>query len=70
MKILITGFNPFLGESVNPSEQIALELSRSESGVQVFILPVEFKKSFEILEKEIEKNQPDFLIMIGQATGR
>ena len=50
MKILVTGFKPFLGEQMNPSEILANELARKFSEVQALILPVEFKKSFDILK--------------------
>lgn len=70
MKILVTGFKPFLGEKINPSEKLAEELSRSFNFVESSILPVEFGKSFEILNEKIRKTLPDYVIMIGQASGR
>ena len=38
--------------------------------VESFILPVEFKNSFEILKKQVAVTKPDYLIMLGQASGR
>jgi len=70
MKILVTGFKPFLGEKINPSEKLALELAREFNHVGAVILPVEFGKSFEILREQILESNPDFVIMIGQASGR
>jgi pyroglutamyl-peptidase len=71
MKILVTGFKPFLGEAINPSEMLALELSQSEENVESLILPVEFQNSFKFLKSNLDQNDlPDFLIMIGQASGR
>lgn len=70
MKILVTGFKPFLGEKINPSEKLALELSREFDHVESVILPVEFEKSFAILREKILGVNPDFVIMIGQASGR
>lgn len=69
MDILVTGYKPFLGESLNPSEMLANETKNLDS-VRTLVLPVEFKKSFEILKTELVKKTPDFLLMIGQASGR
>ncbi len=68
MKILVTGFKPFLGESVNPSELILNEIKHPN--IQTLILPVEFKSAFEILNTEIKNTNPDYVIMLGQASGR
>lgn len=70
MKILVTGFKPFLGEKINPSEMLALELAQNFVEVEALILPVEFGKSFEILKKHLIENSYDYLISIGQASGR
>lgn len=66
MKIMLTGFKPFLGQAINPSEKIVQEFSDLES----LILPVEFGKSFVLLRSAILQKPPDFLILIGQAGGR
>ena len=70
MKVLVTGFKPFLGEKINPSEMLALELAQNFPEVEALILPVEFKKSFEILKQKLNSNSYDYLISIGQASGR
>lgn len=70
MKILVTGFKPFLGERLNPSEMLANELEQNFSEVTSLILPVEFAHSFEVLRKHLEANSYNFLICIGQASGR
>ncbi|MFZ3230346.1 MAG: pyroglutamyl-peptidase I [Pseudobdellovibrio sp.] len=70
MKILISGFKPFLGEKINPSGKLALELQEKFPEVISVILPVEFKTSFYILEREIRNIEPDFVIMLGQSAGR
>lgn len=70
MKMLVSGFKPFLGQAINPSEILAVQLSEKFSEVQSVILPVEFENSFLILKGRIEKEKPDFLIMLGQASGR
>lgn len=70
MKILVTGFKPFLGESVNPSEQIAIHLQNLFPEVHSVILPVVYSECFQILESKVHQIRPDLLIMIGQAGGR
>ncbi len=70
MKILVTGFKPFLNEAINPSKKLASELSNKFSFVESLILPVEFQKSFELLKMKISAFNPDYLILFGQAAGR
>jgi pyroglutamyl-peptidase len=70
MKILVTGFKPFLGERINPSEMLATELAENFPEVSCLILPVEFKKSFDVLKSHLEKNNYDYLISLGQASAR
>ena len=70
MKILVTGFKPFLGEKINPSEMLAAELAKNFSEVTSLLLPVEFGKSFDILKNHLKDNTYDYLISIGQASGR
>jgi pyroglutamyl-peptidase len=70
MKILISGFKPFLGQPTNPSQKLALDLQDQFAEVVSIILPVEYKQSFLILEREIHNVEPDFVIMIGQAADR
>ncbi|MBC7466342.1 MAG: pyroglutamyl-peptidase I [Bdellovibrio sp.] len=70
MKILISGFKPFLGQKINPSQKIALDLQDQFADVISIVLPVEYKQSFWLLEREIQNVEPDFVIMIGQAAGR
>lgn len=71
MKILVTGFEPFNGGTVNPSEQIVNHLVAPE-GVTLIkeILPVEFKKSTVRLQELLQVHQPDIVLSIGQAGGR
>ncbi len=70
MKILVSGFKPFLGQKINPSQNLALDLEKNFDNVEALILPVEFTKSFLILQQKIQVSRPDYLIMLGQASGR
>lgn len=70
MKILVSGFKPFLNEKINPSEMLVSRLSSQFADIKTVVLPVEFEKAFLALQTEIEKKSPDFVIMLGQASGR
>ena len=71
MKILVTGFEPFNGGTINPSEQIVYRLEAPEGvGLIKEILPVEFKKTSVLIKELLAKHQPDVVLSIGQAGGR
>ncbi len=70
MKILISGFKPFLGESLNPSERLVQEIQKNKTTISTVILPVEFQSAFHHLQSKIEVVRPDIVIMLGQAAGR
>jgi pyroglutamyl-peptidase len=70
MKILISGFKPFLNDVVNPSEILVTAISKKYPEIVTVILPVEFSSAFKILYAEIKNTQPEFVIMLGQASGR
>lgn len=72
MKVLLTGFEPFGGEAINPSyEAVKLVVNRVE-GVEIIKvqIPTVFKKSIEALEKIIADIRPQIVICVGQAGGR
>lgn len=74
MKVLLTGFEPFGGESSNPSAEAVLQLCRQQppAGIswQALILPVEFKRSGELLHDAVCRLEPDLVVCVGQAGGR
>ena len=72
MKILVTGFDPFGGEKVNPALEAVKLLPKEIHGVEVHWteIPTVFYKSAEVLEAEIVRYQPDVVLCIGQAGGR
>lgn len=70
MKILVTGFKPFLGEALNPSEMLSQDLQKHFSEVQSLILPVEFENAFLKLKEHLQIYQYSFVILLGQASGR
>lgn len=72
MKVLISGFDPFGGEPVNPALEAVKLLPDNIAGAEVIKIeiPTVFKKSIEALEKSIEEHKPDAVICVGQAGGR
>ncbi|MBB6063033.1 pyroglutamyl-peptidase [Thermosipho japonicus] len=72
MKILITGFEPFGGEKINPSFEAVKKLPNNIDNAQIIktSIPTVFRKSIEVLEQLIVKEQPDIVICVGQAAGR
>lgn len=72
MKILVTAFDPFGGEKVNPALEAVKKLPDTISGATIIKqeLPTVFKRSICTLEKAIDDNNPDVVLSIGQAGGR
>lgn len=71
VKLLVTGFEPFNGGTVNPSEQIVYRLEAPENTILMKkILPVEFGKTTDLLKDLLREYQPDIVLSIGQAGGR
>jgi pyroglutamyl-peptidase len=72
MKVLVTGFDPFGGESVNPALEAVKKLPATISGAEIIKLeiPTVFRESLKKIEENIEKHKPDIVICIGQAGGR
>lgn len=72
MKILVTAFDPFGGEKVNPALEAVKLLPKIISGAQIkwVEIPTVFNKSAEVLELAIAKENPDVILCIGQAGGR
>lgn len=72
MKVLVTGFEPFGGESINPSWEAVKALPDELNGTTLLKvqLPVSFKGVREILPRLITREKPDIVLMAGQAGGR
>ncbi len=72
MKVLVTGFEPFGGEKVNPSIEAVKRLSDKIAGADIIKaeIPTVFNKSIRKLEKILEDEKPDITICVGQAGGR
>ncbi len=72
MKVLVTGFEPFGGEKINPSWEAVKALPDEMAGAEIVkhCLPVTFRGVREILPRLIVKERPDVVILTGQAGGR
>lgn len=71
MKIIVTGFDPFGGEKINPSIECVKALPEVE-GVELIRLelPTVFKESAKRLNEAINEVKPDAVLSVGQAGGR
>lgn len=71
MRILITGFDPFGGEPVNPAWEAVKEV-KAPQGVELIklMVPTIHGKSSQTVIQKAEEVQPDAILCIGQAAGR
>lgn len=72
-KILLTGFDPFGEEEINPATEVVKKFSQKKiDGYQIktIEIPTVYKKSIEEIKEEIKKINPELVISIGQAGGR
>lgn len=72
MKILVTGFDPFGGEKINPAIESVKKLPDTIKGAEIIKLeiPTVVRKSLEKIKEAIKKYNPDVILSIGQAGGR
>lgn len=71
MRVLITGFDPFGGASINPAYEAIKLLPDIIRGAEIIKMeiPTVFYREGEILEEGIRRHRPDAVICIGQAGG-
>lgn len=72
MKALVTGFEPFGGDKINPSSLATNHLKKRISGVTVHtaVLPCSYAHSAGALREAIEEVRPDIVLCVGLAGGR
>lgn len=72
MKILLTGFEPFGGETVNPALKAVRRVKDRIGDAQILKLavPVVFEKSIRTVADVILDEKPDAVVCVGQAGGR
>ncbi len=72
-RILLTGFEPFGGETINPSWEAVKTFQGSKinnAEIYVWRLPVVWGEIEKEFAKAVEECQPDIIISVGQAGGR
>ena len=72
VKALVTGFEPFGGDAINPS---SLAVSRLQdrignTAVHTAVLPCSFARSAAVLRAAIDEAKPDLVLCVGLAGGR
>ncbi len=72
MKALVTGFDAFGGDKVNPSILAVRRLKRRMNGIAIHTveLPTSYARSPIVLRAAIHEVQPDIVLGVGQAGGR
>ena len=71
MKILLTAFDAFGGETTNPASEAAKKV-RAPKGVELIrmTVPTVFGRSVRAVTEKIAEIQPDAVLCVGQAGGR
>lgn len=71
-KLLITGFDPFGGETINPSWEAVKELPESIGDYRLtkMEIPTVFGTAAQKVIAAAEELQPDVILCVGQAGGR
>jgi pyroglutamyl-peptidase len=71
-KLLITGFDPFGGQTVNPSWLAVSQLPDQvgDFAISKMMIPTVFGVAADAVLAEAEKLQPDVILCVGQAGGR
>jgi pyroglutamyl-peptidase len=72
MKALVTGFEPFGGETINASLEAVRLLPAQFGGIVVVTaeLPTSYARSLTALEAAIMRTKPDIVLCVGQAGDR
>ena len=74
-RVLVTGFEPFGGEPVNPSLELAQQLAAEAGAVpglelHTAALPVDIATLRDALDAALAAARPEAVVLVGQATGR
>ncbi|MBC7372468.1 MAG: pyroglutamyl-peptidase I [Frankiales bacterium] len=73
-RILLTGFEPFGGESTNPSllavQRVAAGPATPDVQIRIASLPVVFGDAIDVMTAAVDEHEPDIVICVGEAGGR
>ena len=72
MKILLTAFDPFGGETVNPAQEALKQIQAPAPDMELIklVVPTVFGSSTQAVHEAMVLHQPDVVLCIGQAGGR
>ena len=72
MKLLLTAFEPFGGESINAALEVSKQLPERIGGIELekLTVPTTFYGCTRTVLEAVEEKKPDFVLMLGQAAGR
>lgn len=73
MKILITAFEPFGGDAINPTERLLMDIGKEpieRAEIHTRLLPVVFDECADKLLETVAEIRPDAVICCGLASGR
>lgn len=72
MKILITGFDPFGGERINPAWEAVRNVPDTVGGASIekLEIPTVFQKGVAAIVRAVDERKPDAVLSVGQAGGR
>ena len=72
MKALVTGFEPFGGEPINPALEALERLPPRIGAVAIAtrVLPAVFGQALDALEAAVRESNPDIVLCVGLAGGR
>jgi len=72
MKLLLTAFDPFGDDRINPALESVKKVASKIESVEITKLevPTVFRKSITIVKSEMDRLQPDVVLCVGQAGGR
>lgn len=72
MKVVVTGFDPFGGESINPAYEAVKKLPDVIGDAKIIKveIPTVFGDAPKAVEAAIKEHHPDIVLCVGQAGGR
>jgi len=72
MRALVTGFEPFESDRINPSSEVLAHLppTLGELDVQTRVLPCVFGQALTVLRQAVAAASPDIVLCVGLAGGR
>ena len=69
-RVLLTGFTPFGGETVNPALEAVKRVQCPEAELHILEVPTVFGDSARLVTAEMDAFRPDVVLCVGQAAGR